>query len=175
MVDAEVEEEAADGGDDEEGRDGEALEAEGGDGVYGAEEEAEGVEEGDEAVVEDGSERHADDSEAAAEGPAHGGTEGTGGDGEERLVDGVYVDVVDLVDSYDVAVAAEEGNEAHEGAGEEAPVDEVGVLEEGLGDEGGSAEERASDGVWASELPGRVDEVADVELLRSVILRRCAT
>ena len=46
----------------------------------------------------------------------------TGGDGQEGLVHGVDVDVVDLVDAHDVAVARQQRDHAKCSAWQQAPV-----------------------------------------------------
>ena len=62
-----------------------------------------------------------------------------GGDWEKGLVHLVDVDVVDLVDADDVAVTAEERDEAEDGARDEGEVEELGVGEEAPSDDGGGA------------------------------------
>ena len=49
----------------------------------------------------------------------------TGGDGQEGLVHGVDVDVVDLVDAHDVAVARQQRDHAQGRPRQQAPVDQL--------------------------------------------------
>lgn len=73
--------------------------------------------------------------------------------GEEGLVDLIYVLVYDLVDAHNVAVSTDEGQHAKQGAGDETPVYEVAVLKDSLGCDSTGPQDGATDGVGPEELP----------------------
>ena len=154
----EVEQKSAHRGDDHKRRQRRALEAERRHAVDGAEEQTEAVQLRDERSEIRGDDARAGDGEGDARRPRQRHGEFAGGDGEKGLVHLVDVDVVDLVDADDVAVAAEEGNKAEDGARDEREVEELGVGEEAPSDDGGGAEDGASDGVRSDELPHRAEQ-----------------
>lgn len=162
IVDTKVEKKATHGGNNEESCNGVSLEPERWNRVDGAEEEAEAVERTNKRAKIGCDDGEASDSKEENEEP--GGLDGqvTGCNGEVGLVDLVNADVINLIDANNVAIAAEESDEAGESFEGEPPVDEMGVLEECSCDQSEGAKSSAADGVRPEEAPAPVGEVGEL-------------
>eukprot|EP00211_Chloroparvula_japonica_P006022 CAMPEP_0119120920 /NCGR_PEP_ID=MMETSP1310-20130426/1761_1 /TAXON_ID=464262 /ORGANISM="Genus nov. species nov., Strain RCC2339" /LENGTH=350 /DNA_ID=CAMNT_0007110437 /DNA_START=73 /DNA_END=1122 /DNA_ORIENTATION=- len=157
VVHPEVQQEAPDGGDNEEGRHGEALEPQRGHRVRGAEEQAEGIQGGDEGP-EAGGQGEPSGRQGGAQAPGGGRRQLPRRHGQERLVHLVDVHVVDLVDAHDEAVAAQQCEDPEQGFGQQRPVDRPWGLQQRPRCHRRRAQDGPPDGVRPEELPEGLQE-----------------